>query len=78
MIFNVNESLLINQLMETANKEDFLNILSEVEENTDDSILVNDIHSLYEKINALSKDNVMKIYEDRIQHKISIYPRYET
>lgn len=77
MIFNVNESLLINQLMETANKEDFLNILSEVEENTDDSILVNDIHSLYEKINALSKDNVMKIYEDRIQHKISIYPRYE-
>lgn len=78
MIFNVNESLLINQLMETANKEDFLNILSEVEENTDDSILVNDIHSLYEKINALSKDNVRKIYEDRIQHKISIYPRYET
>lgn len=77
MIFNVNESLLINQLMEKSSKEEFLNILSEVEENTDDSILVNDIHSLYEKINTLSSDDVRKIYEDRIQNKISIYPQYE-
>lgn len=77
MIFNVNESLLINQLMETPDKSDFLNILAEVEENTEEKELISDIHSLYEKIDGLNSDTVKQIYKDRIQHKISIYPAYE-
>lgn len=77
MIFNVNESLLINQLMETPDKSDFLNILAEVEENTEEKELIADIHSLYEKIDGLNSDTVKQIYKDRIQHKISIYPAYE-
>lgn len=76
MLFNVNESLIINQVMEVPDKYMFLDILQELEENTDDKILKYDIQTLFQKINSLSIDKVKQIYFDRINHNISSYPPY--
>lgn len=77
MKFTYEECTLINLLLEKPDKMFFLKRLEAVRENTNEKQICASIDNLIDKIEGLSVDTVKKLYNDRNQYKINVFPVYE-
>lgn len=71
MLFNCYELNIIVQNLNTANRDEFIEALLRLKENTEAAILQHSIDSLIEKISRCSNDDIRKLYRDAKDSRIN-------
>lgn len=77
MRFTYDECTLINLLLEEPDKIKFLKKLDEIKGKTSEAQIRTSIDSLVDKVEGMSVDTVKKLYNDRLQYKVNVFPVYE-
>lgn len=77
--YSFNEINLLNNLLTSPSKEDFLDKLEEIMDNTEDAALLSDIHSLRNKVDMLTVEQFTELYRVRCSKQLYTQPiRYVT
>jgi hypothetical protein len=76
MRFTFNEICILNLEFKSPDKQEFLYNLIELEKNTEDPVLKDDLNSLFKKIEVLSDSQINQLYTDRMNYKLTTYPVY--
>ena len=73
-LYSFNEINLLNNLLTTPSREDFLDKLEEIMDNTSDIDLLADIHSLRNKVDMLSAEQFADLYRVRCSKQLYSQP----
>ena len=72
--YSFNEINLLNSLLTSPAKEEFLDKLEEIMDNTDDEALLSDIHSLRNKVDMLTVEEFADLYRIRCSKQLYTQP----
>lgn len=76
MTLNFNETAIVNQTLDVADKTEYMKKLESLKENTIEKELIVDIDSLMDKIFPLSEADFALLVSDRNTNKIFSFPVY--
>ncbi len=76
MILDFNETCIVNQMLTTDHREEFIQSLAESRTATGDPEICASLDSLISKISALKDEEFERLWKDRMDQKIFTLPPY--